>query len=103
MFPALEVEYQISPFFIVSMGYETKGYRPKFQDISPLMRYINAHLYEQGNVSLTHMISNNLYLSFVYKNKISVDLNYYHKHDYPLYVFQTSSMGDNIRVFHTSL
>lgn len=98
VFPALEVEYQISPSFIVSMGYETKGYRPKFQDISPLMRYINAHLYEQGNVSLTHMISNNLYLSFVYKNKISVDLNYYHKHDYPLYVFQTSSMGDNIIV-----
>ena len=37
-------------------------------------------------------------MSFVYKNKISVDLNYYHKHDYPLYVFQTSSMGDNIIV-----
>lgn len=98
VFPSLQVEYQVSPSLVVSMGYEAKGSRPRFQDISPLMRYINAHLYEQGNVSLSHMISHNPYLSLIYKNKISVDLNFYHKHDYPLYVFQSSSIGDNIIV-----
>ena len=59
--------------------------------------YINAHLYEQGNASLSHMISHNPYLTLVYKNKISLDFNYYHKHDYTMYVFQ-SSMEDNIIV-----
>lgn len=98
VFPSLEFDYQLSPSLVISMGYEAKGYRPKFQDISPLMRYINAHLYEQGNASLSHMILHNPYLSLVYKNKISLDFNYYHKHDYTMYVFQSSSIGDNIIV-----
>lgn len=97
-FPSLQIEYQVSPSWIVSIGYEAKGQRPKFQDLSPLMRYINAHLYEQGNVTLSHMISHNPYLALVYKNKVSVNLNYYHKHNYPLYAFQSSPMGDNIIV-----
>lgn len=97
-FPSLQIDYQVSPSWVVSIGYEAKGQRPRFQDLSPLMRYINAHLYEQGNVSLSHMVSHNPYLALVYKNKVSVNLNYYHKRNYPLYAFQPSSMGDNIIV-----
>lgn len=97
-FPSLQIDYQVSPSWLVSIGYEAKGQRPRFQDLSPLMRYINAHLYEQGNVSLSHMVSHNPYLALVYKNKVSVNLNYYHKRNYPLYAFQPSSMGDNIIV-----
>ena len=97
-FPSLQIDCQVSPSLVVSIGYEAKGQRPRFQDLSPLMRYINAHLYEQGNVSLSHLVSHNPYLALVYKNKVSVNLNYYHKRNYPLYTFQPSSMGDNIIV-----
>ena len=98
VFPSLQVDCQASPSLVISMGYEAKGLRPRFQDISPLTRYVNAHLYEQGNASLLHMVSHNPYLALVYKNKVSVNLNYYHKHNYPLYAFRPSSMGDNIIV-----
>lgn len=98
MFPSLSFTFSATPSFVVSGGYVMKGVRPTFSEISPLLRYINTHLYEQGAPSLKHMISHNTYVTMIIKNKISVDINYFFKTNFAMYVFGQMSEASNILV-----
>ena len=98
VFPSLSLTWSATPSFVVSGGYVVKGIRPTFSEISPLIRYVNTHLYEQGTPSLKHMISHNPYLTMVIKNKISLDINYFHKTNFAMYVFGQMSAASNILV-----
>lgn len=98
VFPSLSLTYSATPSFVVSGGYVMKGIRPAYSEISPLIRYVNTHLYEQGTPSLKHMISHNPYLTMIIKNKISVDINCFRKTNFAMFVFGQMSAASNILV-----
>ncbi len=98
LFPSLSFTYSASPYLVVSGGYVMKGVRPSFSQISPLIRYVNSHLYEQGTPSLQHTISHNPYLTMIIRSKISVDINYFHKTNFAMYVFGQITPQSNILV-----
>ncbi len=98
VFPSLSFTYSATPSFVVSGGYVMKGIRPSFSEISPLIRYVNSHLYEQGTPSLQHTVSHNPYLTMIIRSKISIDINYFHKTNFAMYVFGQMSATSNILV-----
>ncbi len=98
VFPSFAFTYSATPSFVVSGGYVMKGLRPSFSEISPLIRYVNSHLYEQGTPSLQHTVSHNPYLTMIFRSKISVDINYFHRTNFAMYVFGQMSATSNILV-----
>lgn len=90
LYPSIDFEYAFTPDFILMGGYENKSSRPSFSQLSPIIRYVNAMLYEKGNPELKQMNLQNLYLSFVLQRKFSVEASYTHKKDLSMYVFQAN-------------
>lgn len=98
VFPSMTLVYPVSSSLTLCGGYVMRGIRPTYSELSPLQRYVNAHLYEQGNPTLEHMISHNPYLTLIIKNKVSVEINFYHKANLAMYTFEQKSVDNNIMV-----
>ena len=90
LYPTIECEYTINPNLIITGGYENKSSRPSFSQLSPIIRYINAMLYEKGNPKLKLMNSHNAYLALILHRKFSIEASYTHKKNLSMYVFQTN-------------
>lgn len=97
-YPSIDIEYDIRPSFILDFGFKIKGTYPKFNELSPMLRYINSHLYEQGNGNLKKKDVRNIYLAMVLFKKISVNADYYHVKNFPIYVFQEMNRDNSILV-----
>lgn len=90
LYPSVQVNYTVSPEFIVSLGYNNKSQRPTFTELSPVVRYINAMLYEQGNPGLRMTSTHNLYASFIIRQRLIVQFSYKHDRDFVMYAFLTN-------------
>ena len=90
LYPTINCEYTINPNVIITGGYENKSSRPSFSQLSPIIRYINAMLYEKGNPELKLMNSHNAYLALILHRKFSIEASYTYKRDLPMYIFQTN-------------
>ena len=88
LYPSIDLEYSLSPNCILVGGYNNKSKRPSFSQLSPIIRYINAMLYEKGNPTLKIMNSHNIYLACVLHRKFSVEASYTSKKNFSMYVFQ---------------
>lgn len=85
VYPSLQVNYTASPSLIFSIGYNNKSQRPTFNELSPIVRYINAMLYEQGNPGLRMTSTHNLYASCVINSRLVVQISYRNDHDFVMY------------------
>lgn len=94
LYPTIDFEYTISPNAILMAGYENKSSRPSFSQLSPIIRYINAMLYEKGNPELRLMNSHNAYLALILHRKFSLEASYTYKKNLSMYVFQTNPQVD---------
>ena len=92
IYPSVNFEYTFTPNLVLVGGYENKSGRPSFSQLSPIIRYINAMLYEKGNPELKQMNLRNLYLSCVINRKFSVEASYTHKKNFSMYVFQPNPL-----------
>ena len=90
LYPTINCEYTINPNVIITGGYENKSSRPSFSQLSPIIRYINAMLYEKGNPELKLMNSHNAYLALILHRKFSIEASYTYKRDLPMYILQTN-------------
>lgn len=90
LYPAIDCEYTINSNVIITGGYENKSSRPSFNELSPIIRYINAMLYEKGNPELNLMNSHNAYLALILHRKFSIEASYTYKKNLSMYVFQTN-------------
>ena len=90
LYPSIDLEYTFTPNCILLGGYENKSSRPSFSQLSPIIRYINAMLYEKGNPKLKLMNSHNVYIACVLHRKFSIEASYTYKKDLSMYVFQAN-------------
>ena len=90
LYPSLQMNYTASPSFILSVGYNNKSQRPTFTELSPIIRYINAMLYEQGNPGLRMTSIHDLYASCVIGQRLVIQFNYRHDQDFVMYAFRSN-------------
>lgn len=90
LYPSIDLEYTLAPNCILMGGYENKSSRPSFSQLSPIIRYINAMLYEKGNPELKIMNLHNVYIACVLYRKFAIEASYTYKKNLSMYVFQTN-------------
>lgn len=90
LYPSVDFEYAFTPNFVLMGGYQNKSSRPSFGQLSPIIQYVNAMLYEKGNPELKQMNLHNIYLSCVLHRKFSVEASYTYKKNLSMYEFQVN-------------
>ena len=90
VYPSLQMNYTASPDFILSVGYTNKSQRPTFTELSPVIHYINAMLYEQGNPGLRMTSIHDLYASCVIDRRLVIQFNYRRDQDFVMCAFHNN-------------
>lgn len=87
LYPSLQMNYSASPDLVLSFGYNNKSQRPTFIELSPVIKYINAMLYEQGNPSLRMTSTHDFYVSCVIAKRLVIQFNYKSDKNFVMYAF----------------
>lgn len=92
LYPSVNFEYMPNTRLIFLGGYSNKSNKPSFNQLSPIIYYINAMLYEQGNPLLKPMSQHNIYIACVLNNKFSIEASYTYRKNLSMYVFQSNPL-----------
>lgn len=76
IFPAIEMNYEISPQFSLNGSYTSKIARPRFEQLSPIITYLTPYSYNIGNPELKPTINHNIALSSKILSKVSIGMEY---------------------------
>lgn len=79
--PNINVEYKKDDNTIYSISYRKSVQRPTFRDLSPWINYYSSYSYYTGNPNLRPEYDNDFNVSYSYKNKLTVGLEYMHSTD----------------------
>ena len=74
LFPSLNFEYKFQNENALSFLYSRRINRPNYNAMNPFVYIFDNYLYEQGNPNLKPSLSDNLELSFVWKNKLKTSI-----------------------------
>ena len=81
LFPSFNLSQNFHLDHILSFSYSRKINRPNYQNLNPFIFYLDQYTYNVGNPNLKPEYTNNLELSYLLKQKISVAINYNHTDD----------------------
>jgi outer membrane receptor protein involved in Fe transport len=81
LFPAVTVSQNINENNVLNLSYSRKINRPDYRNLNPFIFFLDQYTYNQGNPNLTPEYATNLEVSYLYKQKYSVALNYTHVAD----------------------
>ncbi len=73
-FPSIYLTYKPNDDNIFSINYSKRINRPSFRALNPNRIYLNPLSFVEGNPALRYSITNNLELSYTFKNKLSLVL-----------------------------
>lgn len=73
-FPSIYVSYKANKQNIFSVNYSKRIKRPTFRDLNPYRWYSNPYRYFAGNPTLRPSYSDNIELSYSFKNKLTFKL-----------------------------
>ncbi|RKR85002.1 outer membrane receptor protein involved in Fe transport [Mucilaginibacter gracilis] len=75
-FPNLKLNHTINSNNELQLGYGRRIYRPKYEELNPLLLYSDQYNYQIGNQYLKPYYSNLVELKHVYKNEIITALSF---------------------------
>lgn len=81
LFPSLMISRSIHTDHTLSFTYSRKIWRPNYQNLNPFIFFLDQYTYNLGNPKLNPEYSNNLEFGYLYKQKYSATLAYYHTSD----------------------
>jgi outer membrane receptor protein involved in Fe transport len=84
LFPNASALYSINKDNEVSVGYSRRINRPDYQSLNPFIVYVDPTFYKAGNPYLQPELSDNIEMSYNYKQKISIS---------PYYSYAVSTIG----------
>lgn len=76
LFPSLSLSQNFNADNILNFSYSRKINRPNYQNLNPFIFYLDQYTYNQGNPNLKPEYSNNLEMSYLFKQKFSAALAY---------------------------
>jgi len=91
LFPTASLGYKINGDNEMSISFGRRIDRPAYQTLNPFVFYINKYTYESGNPLLLPQYTNNISLSYLYKNKFTATLNYSQTSNYFTSIFSTEN------------
>lgn len=78
LFPSAFVLYKVTPKNNISVSYSRRISRPNYQSLNPFILYVDPTFYKQGNPYLEPELSDNIELSYIYDDNLSVMPYYSH-------------------------
>ncbi|MBB6272337.1 hypothetical protein HDF26_002794 [Pedobacter cryoconitis] len=95
LFPSVYLEYNINDKNTISMNSGRKIDRPAYGDLNPLLRFVNATAYVQGDPDLKPQLSFNHEIRYAYNRTLFFSLGYSQYTDYIIYwVFPEKNIKD---------
>ena len=95
-YPTLNLQYTINENTTLMGGFFSRSSRPSFRELSPLVRYINAFLLEQGNTALKQSDIYTSSLSLVLKNKFVMQARYIRSNNAVVWSFKESDIKERV-------
>ncbi|MDU1891348.1 MAG: TonB-dependent receptor [Dysgonomonas sp.] len=74
LFPSVTLEYKLQNGNALSALYSRRINRPNYNDMNPFVYIFDNYMHEQGNPDLKPSLSDNIELSFVFKNKLKASI-----------------------------
>lgn len=81
LFPSATIEYKFQNGNALSALYSRRINRPNYNDMNPFVYIFDNYMHEQGNPGLEPSLSDNVELSFVWKNKLKASVFVLHIND----------------------
>ena len=81
LFPSVTLEYKLPNGNALSALYSRRINRPNYNDMNPFVYIFDNYMHEQGNPDLKPSLSDNIELSFVWKDKMKASLFLLHVKD----------------------
>ncbi|QNK61567.1 TonB-dependent receptor [Pedobacter sp. PAMC26386] len=98
LFPSVYLEYNINDKNALSMNSGRKIDRPAYGDLNPLLRFINATAYIQGDPNLNPQLSYQNEITYSYNRTLFISLGYGLYTDYITYwVFPEHNIQDKVQ------
>ena len=81
LFPSASVTYNKNPAKQWTLSYSRRIDRPAYQDLNPFQFKLDDYTFAQGNTLLRPQYTNSAGLTFMYRYKLTLTLNYSHVQD----------------------
>ena len=81
LFPTLFVQKEVDKNNQMTFSYSRRINRPDYQRLNPFRYYIDPYTYEKGNPMLKPELTRSFELSYLFKNILSLSVNYSHTRD----------------------
>jgi iron complex outermembrane receptor protein len=98
LFPSFAITYKKNPDHQFILNYSRRIDRPAYQDLNPFEYKIDEYTYRKGNTGLRPQYSNSYGLIYVFKNKLTANLNFSHVQSVFTQIFDTI---ENVKTFIT--
>lgn len=76
LFPTVTAQYMLNENFTFIGSFLSRNSNPSFRELSPLVKYINSYLYEQGNPTLKQGESYTSSMAMIFKSKFVMQARY---------------------------
>lgn len=98
IFPNITLQYPLTNNVTLIGSFTSKSSRPSFRDLSPLYKYINSYLMEQGNPLLKQANIYTTSFAMILKNKFVAQARYIRNNNAIMWSFNTMEDNSNILV-----
>lgn len=95
-FPTVLADYKINENNTLSLSLGRRINRPAYQDLNPFLFFINKYTYQAGNPYLLPQYASTAELSYNFKDKFTVALNYSDTKNYFTQIFRSE---DNVSIY----
>lgn len=76
LFPTVTAQYMLNENFTFIGSFLSRNSSPSFRELSPLVKYINSYLYEQGNPTLKQGQAYTSSIAMIFRNKFVMQARY---------------------------
>ena len=98
LYPRITLQTPISKDVTVIGAFISQSTRPSFKELSPLFKYINNYLFEQGNPSLRKTDIYTASLSMILKNKFVAQARFIRNVNATMWSFVEKKIGEDVLV-----
>lgn len=95
LFPTITAQYMLNEKFTFIGSFLSRNSSPSFRELSPLVKYINSYLYEQGNPTLKQGETYTSSIAMIFKNKLVMQARYIRNINAVIWSFNENETFEN--------
>ena len=81
-FPSVFIQHKVSDAHALRYSYSRRIDRPNYGQLNPFIFYLDPYTYEEGNPNLQPQFTDNVELTYVFKDKLNLGVSYSRTNDY---------------------